>query len=74
MNSDLVLAFTVQDACRAIGCGRTSLYSLIAAGKIEARSLGSRTVIPAESLHRFVASLPPAPIRVRPAADHGGEL
>ena len=68
MSSDLVLAFTVQDACRAIGCGRTSLYSLISAGKIEARSLGSRTIIPAESLRRFVASLPPAPIRPCPAS------
>lgn len=73
MNTD-VLAYPITDACRVIGCGRTTLYGYISAGKIEARSLGSRTVIPAESLHRFVASLPPAPIRVRPAADHGGEL
>ena len=66
MNTN-VLAYPIADACRAVGCGRTTLYGYISAGKIEARSLGSRTVIPAESLHRFVASLPPAPIRVRPA-------
>ena len=67
MNTD-VLAYPIADACKVIGCGRTTLYGHISAGKIEARSLGSRTVIPAESLHRFVASLPPAPIRVRSAS------
>jgi excisionase family DNA binding protein len=60
-----VLAYPIADACRVIGCGRTTLYGLIGAGKIEARSLGSRTVIPAESLERLVASLPAAPVRVR---------
>ena len=68
MVENQILALSIRDACAALGCGRTSLYSLISAGKIEARSLVSRTIIPAESLHRFVASLPPAPIRVRPAS------
>ena len=68
MVENQILALSVRDACAALGCGRTSLYSLISAGKIEARSLGARTIIPAESLRRFVASLPPAPIRVRSAS------
>ena len=67
MNTD-VLAYPIADACKVIGCGRTTLYGHISAGKIEARSLGARTIIPAESLRRFVASQPPAPIRVRSAS------
>jgi excisionase family DNA binding protein len=57
------LAYGVNDAARVLGIGRTTVYRLIAEGQIEARALGGRTVIPAESLHAFVASLPPAPIR-----------
>ena len=68
-----ILAFSVKDACRAVGCGRTTLYSLISSGKIEARALGGRTIIPAESLQRFMASLPPAPIRLLAAPNQGVE-
>ncbi len=67
-----ILAFSVKDACRAVGCGRTTLYSLISSGKIEARALGGRTIIPAESLQSFVAALPPAPIRVLPSKERAG--
>jgi hypothetical protein len=35
---------------------------LIAAGKIEARESGARTLIPVESLRRYIASLPAADI------------
>lgn len=67
-----ILALSVKDACKAIGCGRTTLYSLIASGKIEARALGGRTVIPADSLQGFVAALPPAPIRVMSSTERAG--
>ena len=58
-----ILTFNIQDACRALGIGKTNLYRLIAQGKIEARALGGRTVIPADSLRNFVAHIPPAPIK-----------
>jgi excisionase family DNA binding protein len=61
--SNSVLAYSINDACRALGVGRTRLYSLIAQNKIEARQCGGRTLIPAESLRAFLSSLPPAPIR-----------
>ncbi len=64
-----ILALSVRDACAAIGCGRTTLYSLIADGKIVARSLGSRTIIPTESLREFLGSLPPAPIHIRSSSN-----
>jgi hypothetical protein len=36
---------------------------LIGAGKIEARKAGNRTLIPADSLRAYIASLPLADIR-----------
>ena len=58
-----VIAHTIADAAKVSGLGRTSLYELIGAGKIEARKAGNRTLIPAESLRAYLASLPPATIR-----------
>ncbi len=62
------LAYGIPDACRVLGIGRTRLYALIAEGKIEARACGGRTLIPADSLRAFLASLPAAPIRKKAAA------
>ena len=55
------LAYTVPDACRAAGLGRTTLYELIAAGRVRAMKAGSRTLVEAESLRRYLASLPALP-------------
>ena len=57
------LAYSIPEAVRATGLGRTSLYELIATGRIEARKAGKRTLIPAESLRAFLAALPHADIR-----------
>lgn len=57
-----VIAHTVADAVKVSGLGRTTLYELIGAGKIEARKAGGRTLIPAESLRSYIANLPPATI------------
>ncbi len=62
-STQAALAYGVIGAARALGIGRSSIYRLISEGKLEARALGGRTVIPAASLQAFVASLPPAPIR-----------
>jgi excisionase family DNA binding protein len=61
--SEPTLAFTIADAAKASGLGRTSLYELIGAGKLEARKAGNRTLIPADSLRAYLASLPAADIR-----------
>jgi excisionase family DNA binding protein len=58
-----VLAYTILDAAKASGLGRSTVYELIGAGKLDARKAGNRTLIPAESLRRYIASLPPATIR-----------
>ena len=65
------LAFTIADASKVSGLGRTSIYELIGAGKLRAIKAGNRTLIPADALRAFIASLPSAQITTgqrRPAA------
>lgn len=52
------LVLGVKDAAAFIGLSRSRLYELISDGQIEARKLGSRTVVPTASLKAFVASAP----------------
>lgn len=54
------LAYSVKDALTMIPCGTTHLYQEIAAGRIEARKMGKKTLIPAESLRAYLESLPKA--------------
>jgi excisionase family DNA binding protein len=49
-----VLAVSVNEAARILGIGRTSLYSMIADGRVEARKLGRRTVITMVSLRQLI--------------------
>ena len=49
------LAYSIADACRVSSIGKTRLYQLINEGKLEARKIGKRTLIPAESLRRLIA-------------------
>lgn len=56
------IAYTITDAIKVSGIGRTSLYELIGAGKIDARKSGGRTIILAESLRSYIANLPSADI------------
>lgn len=48
------LAYSVNEAIRVSSLGRTRLYQLINAGKLEARKVGKRTLIPAASLRRLI--------------------
>jgi excisionase family DNA binding protein len=57
------LAYTVPDACKAAGLGRTTLYELIAAGRVRAMKAGTRTLIEAESLRSYLDSLPTLPTK-----------
>ena len=49
------LAFSINEAARALSLGRTSIYSLIADKRLDAFKLGRRTLIRAESIRRLVA-------------------
>ena len=63
MSEASALAYTIADAVKASGLGRTKLYELIGAGKIDAHKAGARTLIPAGSLRAYLESLPAADIR-----------
>jgi excisionase family DNA binding protein len=55
---DLATAFVgMQDAARFLGCGRTTLYSLIANGCVLAAKQGRRTLIRRRSLEAYAANL-----------------
>jgi excisionase family DNA binding protein len=50
------LAISINDAAKALGLGRTSIYVMIADGRLEAFKLGRRRLVAAESIRRLVAS------------------
>ena len=53
-NSPEPLAYSVADACRVSSIGRTRLYQLIGEGRLQARKIGKRTLIPASSLRALI--------------------
>ena len=57
------LAYRVEEAKHLIGTGTTKLYQLIGTGALDARKIGTSTVITGESLRAYVANLPKADIR-----------
>lgn len=48
------LAYSIKEACKVTSLGRTYLYHLIREGRLEARKIGNRTIIPAASLHALI--------------------
>jgi excisionase family DNA binding protein len=50
------LAYSIAEACTAIGISRSKLYQLISLKRIATRKIGSRTIIPAESLRALVSA------------------
>jgi excisionase family DNA binding protein len=67
----VVIAYTIAEAAKASGLSRSTIYELIAAKKIDARKSGARTLIPAESLRRFIEGLPAADIRTGQRGEPG---
>ena len=49
------LALSISDTAKALSLGRTSIYVMIADGRLEAIKLGRRTLIRMESIRRLVA-------------------
>jgi len=50
------LAYSINETARALSLGRTSIYAMIADGRLDAFKLGRRTLIKAESIKRLVAA------------------
>ncbi len=55
--------YSPREAEAILGVSHATLYRLIAAGQLDARKIGGKTVITMESIERFVAKLPPAAVR-----------
>lgn len=51
------LAYTVQEAVKATGVSKSALYEDVAAGKLQLRKRGTRTLILADELRRYVGAL-----------------
>jgi excisionase family DNA binding protein len=54
------LTYTMQEASAVLGIAKSTLYKALAAGKLSAIKLGSRTLIPADELRQWIATLPRA--------------
>jgi excisionase family DNA binding protein len=48
------ISATIAEACEASGLGRTKIYELIGAKKIETRKIGNRTLVLVPSLLRAI--------------------
>jgi excisionase family DNA binding protein len=48
------LAYSINDTARTLSLGRTSIYAMIADGRLEAFKLGRRTLVKADSIRRLV--------------------
>ena len=62
------ILYTINDATTASGLARSRLYALMGEGLISAVKAGRRTLIKADSLNAYIASLPTALIRRNHAA------
>ncbi len=62
----LQVAYTVEEACRQLGCKRTTLYLAISNRYLDARKIGTRTVITGASLAAYLESRPKANIACKP--------
>jgi len=49
------LAYRVNDFCRVVGLGRTSVYALMAEGKLATVKVGNRRLIPREAALALLA-------------------
>jgi hypothetical protein len=52
--------FSVRETEAILGISHASLYRLIVNGKLDARKLGNKTLITAESIERLATHLPKA--------------
>lgn len=48
------LAISINDAAKALGIGRSSVYGLIKAQKLDVIKIGTRTLITTASINRLI--------------------
>lgn len=62
------LTYSINETARTLSLGRTSIYAMIADGRLEAFKLGRRTLVKAESVRRLVDG-PTEPVRPRAGSE-----
>lgn len=50
------LSYGIDEAARALGLGRTTIYALIGEGLLRSIKVGNRRLIPASALESFLAA------------------
>lgn len=60
MNTPPKIAYTVPEACAALGIGRTNLYKIAGEGRLDLRKVGGRTLVTAASIYRLIEEAPTA--------------
>jgi excisionase family DNA binding protein len=58
MDTSQQLAYGINDACRATGLSRPTIYRIMGTGAIPYRQCGGRRLILAADLQRWLESLP----------------
>jgi excisionase family DNA binding protein len=56
LNDGKKLAYSVEEACQALGIGPVLMYDLINAGRIHSVKVGARRLIPTSALAEFLSS------------------
>lgn len=51
------LAYSIKEFCAATSLGRTTVYELIAAGRLSSVKVGAKTLITTEEAKRFLSEL-----------------
>lgn len=54
VNDRTRLAYSVDEACQALGIGRVLMYELINTGRVHSVKVGARRLIPASALVEFL--------------------
>ena len=49
------LAYRVDEACHALGIGRTSLYEMVKSGELKLIKVAGRTLVPRSELERLTS-------------------
>ena len=57
--------FSISEVRDRLGIGNTTVFQEISAGHLDARKIGARTLVTAESLARYIESLPRADVTMR---------
>ena len=68
MTGTAPIAVPIAGAMHISGMSRSAIYRELAGRKLQAIKAGSRTLVLVESLHAYLAALPPATFRAARAA------